>query len=125
MSPQVGHALRQAAIAIALAVLGVVGLEYTNVLDAAGFDANWYPAIAAIIAGAVRTVEGWRDSSRASEGKIIPSDVGYGLAVAAAETPVFPNVHAVGQDVYALKEGEELPDPWSDYIDDEWNQGRY
>lgn len=76
MSPQVEYALKKAGIMIVLAVLGVVGVEVTNVIEVAGVEPTiWGPIAGALVAGAVRYVEGLRDSQRAKHGDVIPSDV--------------------------------------------------
>jgi hypothetical protein len=88
MSPQVLHALKQAGIMIALAVLGAVGVEATNVAQAADLNPIWLPVIGSVIAGAVRWFEGMRDSERAKKGEIVKADVGF--AFAKAETKKTP-----------------------------------
>ena len=95
MTPQVRYALGKALIGIALAILGVVGIEVTNIIEVAGIEPTiWGPIAGALVAGAVRWVEGLRDAHRAEEGKIIRSDVGFQAAKIAAANP---NVHNVFQ----------------------------
>jgi hypothetical protein len=61
---------------LVLAVLGVLGVEYTPVLEASGLDTTlWGGIVAAVLASAVRAVEGYRDGKRAEVGDVIKEDV--------------------------------------------------
>jgi hypothetical protein len=88
MSPQVVHALKQAGIMIALAVLGVMATEYTGILQQADVNPLFLPIIGSVLAGAVRWFEGMKDSERAKKGEIVKADVGF--AFAKAETKKTP-----------------------------------
>lgn len=100
VSPQLTYALKKVGIMIALAALGVVGVEVTNVINVAGVDATiWGPIAGALIAGAVRAVEGQRDAQRAEEGKIIKADVGFEVIKdELAEDPMNNNVVQTNKD---------------------------
>lgn len=88
MSPQVQHALGQLLIAVALAVLGVLAASQTDLIAAFGLNpAIWGGVIAAAIAGAVRAVEGFRDSQRAKDGLVQKSDVAFQFVQGVAADP--------------------------------------
>ena len=86
MSPQVVHALRQAAVLAGLAALGYFGLHQTELVQ----DPNVALLVAAAIAFGTRVLEGYRDQARAEEGKVIPADVAYDAVVELAN-PLTPN----------------------------------
>lgn len=119
MSPQVRYALGKALIGIVLASLAVVGVEVTNVIDVAGLDATiWGPIAGALIAGAVRWVEGIRDAQRAEEGKIIRSDVGFDVIQdELADDPNNNNVVQTRSDtIYVNNPGMAGPGPFSNSL---------
>jgi hypothetical protein len=76
MSPQILHSLKQVGILIVIAALGIVIENATGILHDAGLS-GWSAIVMAGLASALRVVEGWRDSNRAAEGKVIPADVAY------------------------------------------------
>lgn len=85
MSQQVKHSLGQVAVMMVLAVLGVAVEQQTNVLQNLGVDPLFFPIVGAILASAVRYVEGLKDAGRAAEGVVVPADVGYSYLKGQAE----------------------------------------
>lgn len=78
MSEQLIYALKKAGIMIVLAALGVLVGEQTDILAATGADPVIYGGIvSAVLAAAVRIVEGYRDGLRADQGRVIESDVAF------------------------------------------------
>jgi hypothetical protein len=75
MTPQLSYSLRKAAIMVGLAALGAFAGQLSDIFKSSGIDPIWLPVAGGVIAGLVRTFEGWRDGLRAEEGKVIPEDV--------------------------------------------------
>lgn len=85
MSEQTKHAVRQWFIMLAVAALGFLVTNQTQILNDIGVPETWQPVIVAFLATAVRWVEGLRDASRNKNGELIPSDVGYETVIAAED----------------------------------------
>jgi hypothetical protein len=75
MTPQLEYSLKKATLMVGIAAAGAFGAELTGILNALGVDQVWVPVAGAIVAGTVRTFEGWRDGLRAEHGDVIPEDV--------------------------------------------------
>src|SRR5215218_9211575 len=90
MSPQVLHSLRQVAILIAIAALGVVAEQATGILSQTGLDPVWYSVVMSAIAAVLRWLEGVRDANRAEAGKVIESDVAFNYVKNAAVAGFMP-----------------------------------
>jgi hypothetical protein len=76
VTPQLVYSLKKAGIMVALAALAAVGVELPSVIEGAGVNSEiWIPIAGAVVAGAVRTFEGWRDGLRAEKGLVQKEDV--------------------------------------------------
>lgn len=122
MNPQLAYALKKAAIQIVLAVLAVVAVEQTSVLDAAGLDPAIYGGIvAAVVTALTRTFEGYRDGQRAAGdvAHMQESDVGFSQVLTNAEVEGTAHLMAAVDgrdpsklDVHVVRSNPVVGDPF-------------
>lgn len=73
MSEQLKYALKQTAILVGIAVLGVVADQ----LSTFNLDATTGLIAATVVAGLLQVLNGLRDAKRAELGEVLPRDVGF------------------------------------------------
>lgn len=84
MSPQIAFQLKRILLLAALAALGSVGANLSDL----NLDPTYYILASAAVAALIQLITGIQDTQRAMENRLIPSDVGYDLIQSYRKEPV-------------------------------------
>jgi hypothetical protein len=104
IGPQVAHGIKQALVIMAIAALTALGADLTGILDQIGVDDVYVPVAFAAIGAAVRILESKRDSNRATDGRMVPADVGYEVMEELAADDAVPAVQMLPDESIVIQQ---------------------